>query len=398
MKKLSLLVALFLFAFKGFAEERQYVIVLSLDGFRWDYNQIIGTPNLDRIAERGVRSKGLQPVFPTGTFANHYSMATGLFPDNHGIIANTFFNQELQKEFRLANREAVGNPKFYGGEPIWNTVQRYGLKSASFFWVGTEAPIGGKQPNIWKNFNSRIPFHERVDSVISWLERPEDQRPQLIMFYFEEPDFTAHSFHPTYAEEVHRMVRYCDSLVGVLDRRLQALPFAENISLIIVSDHGMTPTDISRVVFLHNYLCESWIQYSSRSSPMALMTVYPEKLDTALSVLQNVPHINAWRPEDIPKHLNFGRNPNIGNLVILADSAWSISKEPVDRWRKGDHGFDNTNRDMFGIFYARGPKFHTNRVVPEFLNIQLYNIIAHLLGIRPAPNDAKLEEVYFLFR
>lgn len=390
-------ITLFLFAFSSFASDRKYVIVLSLDGFRWDYNQIIGTPNLDKIAERGVRSKGLQPVFPTGTFPNHYSMATGLFPDNHGLIANTFFNQDLQKEFRIANRKAVGNPKFYGGDPIWNTVQRYGIKSASFFWVGTEAPIGGKQPNIWKNFNSRITFSQRIDSVISWLERPEEHRPQLIMFYFEEPDLTAHHFHPAYSEEVHRMVRYCDSLVGVLDRRLQALPFAENISLIIVSDHGMTPTSIDRVVYLQNYLCTSWIQYSSNASPMALMTIYPEKLDSALLVLQSVQHINAWQPQDIPKHLNFGTNPNIGNLVILADSAWSISKEPLEIWRAGDHGFDNTNREMFGIFYARGPKFHRNKAVPEFLNIQLHNIIAHLFGIRPAPNDAKLEDVYFLF-
>jgi len=371
---------------------------LSLDGFRWDYNQIVGTPNLDKIAERGVKSKGLQPVFPTGTFASHYSMATGLFPDNHGLIANTFFNKELQKEYRISNREAVGNPLFYGGEPIWNTVQKQGLKSASFFWVGTEAPIGGLQPNIWKNFNSTITFFQRIDSVISWLERPEKERPQLIMFYFEEPDFTAHYNDPVHAEETHRMVRYCDSLVGVLDRRLQALPFAESISLIVVSDHGMTPTDISRIVYLQNYLCPSWIIYSSRTSPMTLMTVHSDKLDSALLVLQNVQHINAWKPQDIPKHLNFGTNPNIGNLVILADSAWSISERPVDRWIKGNHGYDNYNRDMFGIFYARGPKFHKNKVVPEFLNIQLHNIIAHLFGIKPAPNDARLEEVYFLFR
>ena len=381
-----------------FANERQYVVVLSLDGFRWDYSQIIGTPNLNRIAEKGVRSEGFQPVFPTGTFPNHYSMATGLFPDNHGLIANTFFNQKLQQEFRISNRETVRNPKFYGGEPIWNTVQRYGIMSASFFWVGTEAPIGGKQPNIWKNFNSRITFSQRIDSVVSWLERPENERPQLIMFYFEEPDLTAHHFHPTYSEEVHRMVRYLDSLVGVLDRKLQQLPFAENISLIVVSDHGMTPTSIERVVYLQNYLCASWIQYSNNSSPMALLTIYPDKLDSALLALQNVQHINAWRPQDIPKHLNFGTNPNIGNLVILADSAWSISMQPLETSLAGNHGYDNYNRDMFGIFYARGQKFHRNRIVPEFLNIQLHNIIAHLFGIRPAPNDARLEDVYFLFR
>ena len=396
MKKYLLAVALFLFAIRGFAE-RPYVIVLSLDGFRWDYNQIIGTPNLDRIAARGVRSKGLQPVFPTGTFPNHFSMATGLFPDNHGLIANTFFNVELQKEFRISDRDAVRNSAFYSGEPIWVTARTQGLQTASFFWVGTEAPIGGYQPHIWKPFDSSVTFSQRIDSVISWLERPKDKRPQLVMFYYEEPDFTAHGYHPSESEEVHRMVRYCDSLVGVLYARLQALPIAENIHLIIVSDHGMTPVDISRVVFLQNYLCDSWIKYSNFSSPMALMTIHPEKLDSAISALRDVEHISAWRPSEIPERFNFGTNPNIGNLVVLADSAWSISQKPLETWRLGDHGFDNENRDMFGIFYAYGPRFARNRVVPEFINLQLYNIIAYLLNLKPAPNDVRLEDVYFLF-
>jgi len=397
MKKYLLTVALFLFAIKGFAE-RQYVVVLSLDGFRWDYNQIIGTPNLDRIAERGVRSKGLQSVFPTGTFPSHYSMATGLYPDNHGLVSNTHFNVKLQQEYRISNRDAVGNPAFYGGEPIWITARNQGLQTASFYWVGSEAPIGGHHPHTWKIFDNSVAFSQRIDSVISWLERPEDIRPQLIMFYYEEPDFAAHGHHPTDSEVVHRMVKYCDSLVGVSDAKLQALPMAGNIHLIIVSDHGMTPVDISRVIFLQNYLCDSWIKYSNFSSPMALMTIHPEKLDSALLVLRDVEHLTAWRASEVPERFRFGSHPNVGNLVILADSAWSISQRPRETWRFGDHGFDNKNRDMYGIFYAYGPKFARNRVVPEFINLQLYNIIAYLLNLRPAPTDARLEDVYFLFR
>jgi alkaline phosphatase D len=397
MKKVLLFAVWFSFVFKGFSEEKQYVIVLSMDGFRWDYNELIGTPNLDKIAEKGVKSKGLQPVFPTGTFPSHYSMATGLYPDHHGLIANTFFNVDLQQQYRISNREAVGNPAFYGGEPIWNTARKQDLITASYFWVGTEAPIGGYHPHTWKPYTNSVTFSQRIDSIISWLERPEKDRPQLIMFYFEEPDATAHNHGPVDDKETHRMVKYCDSLVGVLDARLQALPFAKNISLVIVSDHGMCPVDIDRIVYLQDYLPESWIQYSNQSSPMALMTIVPEKLDSALLVLSDVPHINAWKSSDVPKHLNYGTNPNIGNLVILADSAWSISQRPRENWKKGDHGFDNQNRDMFGIFYAYGPKFEQNKVVPEFINIQLHNIIAHLLNIKPAPNDAKLEDVDFLF-
>lgn len=384
---------------KGFCEEKQFVIVLSMDGFRWDYNRLSGTPNLDKIAERGVKSEGLQSVFPTKTFPSHYSMATGLYPDNHGLVANRFFNQTLQKEYTMGNRKMVENPDFYGGEPIWNTAQKQGLITASYFWVGTEAPIGGLQPNIWKRFDKSITYSQRIDSVISWLERPENERPQLIMFYFEDPDGTTHHDDPINGNETHRIVKYCDSLVGVLDRRLQALPFAQNIHLIVVSDHGMSLVDSSRTVYTQDYLDPLWIRYTNRSSPMCLMDIYPDKLDSALMMLQNVLNISAWKSSDVPRRLNYGTNPNIGNLVILADSAWSIAEKPrIGRHAKGDHGFDNQNRDMYGIFYAYGPKFQINKVVPEFLNIQLYNIIAYLLNLKPAQTDAKLEDVNFLFK
>ncbi|MDR1951531.1 MAG: ectonucleotide pyrophosphatase/phosphodiesterase [Bacteroidales bacterium] len=398
MKKLLVLTAVFfLVSIKGFCQEKQYVVVLSMDGFRWDYDQLVGTPNLDKIAKKGVKSKGLQPVFPTGTFPSHYSMATGLYPDEHGLVANRFFDKALQQEYSIRNNEAVGNPRFYGGEPIWNTARRQGLVTASYFWVGTEAPIGGLHPNIWKSFDNNVTFTQRIDSVISWLKRPEKDRPQLIMLYFEEPDYTAHGNDPVRSGETHRMVKYCDSLVGILDQKLQALPIAKNISLVVVSDHGMTPVDANRTVFLENYLKESWIQNSSWGSPMCLMDIYPEKLDSALMMLRYAPNVKAWRPENLPKRFNYGHNPNIGNLVILADSAWSLAKTPPGSRKRGDHGFDNQNRDMYGIFYAYGPKFEKNKVVPEFMNLQLYNIIAHLLNIRPAQTDAKLEDVNFLF-
>jgi len=160
----------------------------------------------------------------------------------------------------------------------------------------------------------------------------------------------------------------------------------------------MCQIDKSRTVYLGDYLPKSWIQYSNWSSPTCLMDIYPDKLDSALLALKNVSHINAWKSSDVPKHLNFGTNPNIGNLVIVADSAWSIEEKPRDSKYKSAHGYDNQNRDMYGIFYACGSKFAENKIVPEFPNIQLYNIIAYLLNIKPAQTDAKLDDVSFLFK
>ncbi len=398
MKKILLLTILLFFGFNSFGQENQYVVVLSMDAFRWDYSHLIGTPNLDKIAEKGVKAQAFQSVFPTITFPNHYSMATGLYPDNHGIISNRFLNKSIDKEYSISKREMVATPEFYGGEPIWNTARKQGITTAAFYWVGSEATIGGMQPHTWKPFSKEVTYPQRIDSVISWLQLPENERPQLIMLYFEDPDATTHNDDPTNGIRTQQMVKYCDSLVGVLDQHLQALPFAKNIHFVVVSDHGMSPVSQSRTVYLQDYLPKSWITYSNWGNPVCFMDIKPEKLDSALDALKNVPHIQAWKPADIPKRLNFGTNPNIGNLVILADSAWSISEKPRKSKTKGMHGYDNLNRDMYGIFYAYGPKFEKNKVVPEFPNIQLYNIIAYLLNLKPAQTDAKLEEINFLFR
>lgn len=381
-----------------------YVVVLSMDGFRWDYCNDTLTPNLMRIATKGVKAKRFQSSFPTLTFPNHYSMATGLYPDNHGIIANRFYNKDLKKWYSPG---AAGDASFYKGEPIWNTAQKHGLKTANFFWIGSEAPIGGKLPEIYKYYNQDkdITYSQRVDSVISWLSRPKEERPQLVMFYFEDPDKTTHRNDPNPAiENITRLtVAKCDSLVGVLDSKLQELPIAGNIHLIIVSDHGMCPVDESRTIYLSDYLEKSWAPDSTSSfgSPLALINIHPHKVKATLKALKKVEHINVWKRSDIPKRLHYGKNPNIGDLVILADSAWSIRKDrtPARSTSKGAHGFDNRNRDMYGIFYAYGPKFQENAVVEEFPNIQLYNIIAHLLELKnPAKTDVRLEDVNLLFK
>lgn len=399
MKKIVLFTALFLLGITCFCQEKQYVVVLSMDGFRWDYDSLASTPNLDKIAKKGVKSRGLQPCFPTLTFPNHYSMATGLYPDNHGLIANRFYNKKLGKYNPEKSQEAA----FYNGEPIWNTAKKQGIKTANFFWIGSEAPIDGMLPDIYKIYekDKKTTYSQRIDSMMSWLDLPEEKRPQLIMFYFEDPDKTTHKNDPDPRKSgtTRKIVEHCDSLVGVLDKKIQALPFAKNIHLIVLSDHGMCSVDSGRTVHLSDYLKESWIDSNSYfDTPLSLVNIHPDKLDSAIMALKNAKHISVWKASDMPERLHYGKNPNIGNLVILADSAWNISKDKnVDL--KGAHGFDNQNHDMYGIFYAYGPKFKKDTIVEEFPNIQLYNIIAHLLNLKnPVKTDADLKDVEFLFK
>jgi alkaline phosphatase D len=153
-------------------EEQPYLIVISLDGFRWDDTERFHLAHFDSIAGMGVKAHSIQPCFPTITFPNHYSMATGLYPENHGIVHNKFYDTELNKTFSIGDRNAVMDGRFYGGEPIWVTAEKQGIKTASFYWVGSEAPIKGIQPTYWKVYENKIPFHQRIDTVMHWLQLP----------------------------------------------------------------------------------------------------------------------------------------------------------------------------------------------------------------------------------
>ena len=192
-------------------QEKRYVVVLSLDAFRADYPEMYSTPTLDSLAKVGVKST-FRPCFPSLTFPNHYSMATGLHPESHGLVHNTFRTVDGDI-YRIADRRKVEDPTFYGGEPIWVTAHRQGLKTASFYWVGSETAIQGVQPDFWKKFDSKVSYSARADSVISWLALPESERPQLVMWYIEEPDHTSHTFAPQ-SKETRQVVEHLDSVVG----------------------------------------------------------------------------------------------------------------------------------------------------------------------------------------
>jgi len=252
----SLLITFFLFALYSSPYAQRptpYVVMLSMDGFRWDYPDKCPTPNLDRIAETGVKARSLQPAFPSKTFANHYTMATGLYPDHHGIVDNSFYDPATGKHYSISNRQAVEDPSFYGGEPIWVTAEKNGITAASFFWVGSEAPVNGIQPTYWKRYDHDVPFEQRIDSVIYWLNLPEEMRPHLITWYMDEPDGIGHGEGP-YSEKTFRMVAYLDSLLGVFLDKIEALPIASQVNIIVTSDHGMGPVSPDRCIILKEYI------------------------------------------------------------------------------------------------------------------------------------------------
>lgn len=370
----------------------RYVVVLSLDGFRDDYQNMAQTPFLDAIDQEGL-SGSFRPCFPSLTFPNHYAMATGLHPNNHGIISNEFWD-DRGKRYRLGDRKAVEDPYFYQGEPLWNTAKQQGVHTASYFWVGSETAINGSQPDRWKRFDNSVPYKDRADSVLKWLNLPEPERPHLLMWYLEEPDHTGHHYSPE-APETVRMIEQVDSVVGYFRQGLKQLPHGEKVDFIIVSDHGMARFDKDRVINFADYLpIDSFVHIST--GPFTQLYPKPSYTDTALSILKKIKGIKAYRKSELPKRLHFGTNPNIGEIVILPEIGVTTYFKPEGlkgaKMLAAGHGFDNAYPEMLALFKAVGPHFQAGRHITDpILNITLYPLVCQLLNINPAPHDADEE-------
>ncbi|MFA5648254.1 MAG: ectonucleotide pyrophosphatase/phosphodiesterase [Bacteroidales bacterium] len=375
----------------------EYVVILSLDAFRWDYPDIAKTPNLNSIAQNGVKAQVLIPCYPSKTFPNHYSMATGLYPDNHGIVENRFFDPNLGF-YSIGDRNAVENPAFYGGEPFWATAEAQGLIAATYFWVGSETAIGGSYPSFWKKYDSSVTMEQKIDTVIHWLNLPINERPRVIAWYSDEPDLTAHRNGATGTKTI-AVVERLDSLLGVFLTQLNELPHANKINFIVVSDHGMADISPSRYINLNKYVNRDWFSVISGGNPVYSLTPKAEYRDQAIAALKSIPNLKVWERHEVPKRLHYGSNPRIQDVIIEAEAGYSVGlSNDSSRYVGGAHGYDNENPDMHGIFFAQGPSFKKGYTSKSFINTNIYNIITHILNLQPAKNDGNWDDVKDIFK
>lgn len=374
------------------------LVLVSLDGFRWDYLDRHDTPALDRIAAQGVRASKLVPVFPTETFPNHYSAVTGLYPDRHGIISNSMYDPERGAYFSLSNREAIADGRWWQGEPIWVTAEQQGQTAATYYWPGSEAAIQGVRPSYWRAFDASVPGEERVDHVFSWLELPADERPTFITLYFDELDVAGHEHGPD-SREVAGAVEAVDGYVGRLLDGLEARALLDRIHLIVISDHGMAETSPERVIVLDRSFDPSQARIIRRH-PVLMM--YPEAgaEEATYEALRAEPHLDVYWKEDLPEHYRV-EHPRTPPLIAVAEAGWSIATRDrlVDRpesFRGGSHGYDHRAPSMGGLFVAMGPSFRRGVEVDSVEIIQLYELMCGLLGLEPAPNDGRADALKHL--
>lgn len=376
---------------------KSYVVMLSLDGFRWDYADRVNTPNIDYIAQNGVKAEFLKSSFPTKTFPNHYSIATGLYPDNHGLVNNSFYAPDLNKWYSISNREAVMNPDFYFGEPIWVTAEKQNVISASYFWVGSEAPIKGYHPRYWKIYEHEFPYSQRIDTVMYWLNLPQETRPHLITFYFDQPDSDGHYYGPD-SEEIDAKVVELDNYIGQIITKFNQLPNKDSINFIIVSDHGMGQITTDKVCVLEDYLNLDWCEKIIGGNPMYNIEAKPEHYDDVYNHLKDIEHLTIWKNAEIPERYHYGSSERTLDFTVVADSSWSLLKYGALNYPGGTHGYANDNSDMNGIFYAFGPAFKSNYTHKGFENVNVYPLICEILGLEPVQTDGSLSEIIELLK
>jgi len=366
-----------------------YTVVVSLDGFRWDYPRWYDTPFIDEMAERGV-SAGLIPSFPSKTFPNHYTLATGLYPDHHGIIANEFYDPITDEEFSLSDPAKKSDPRFYGGEPIWNTAHRQGKRTAVYYWPGSDVKVNGRYPDRYLNYDHmpRLTMEERLQGVVDELRKPEQQRPDLIMAYLEQPDAHGHNYGPQ-SRQTRRAVVAADSLLRALYTQILLLPYADKVNLIVLSDHGMTWIPQTHAVSIAPRLKPGWVKTFIVSVPCNIYT-RPGCQDSVVNALQGIDHLRVWRKQDMPRYLHYGTHARVGDVVVCPDQGYVVYEKPITAG--GTHGFDPTLPDMHALFRAVGPDFN-HVAVPHFPNVDIYPLLCRLLGITPAPNDGNIEEI-----
>jgi len=375
------------------AQSKPYVVMLSMDGFRWDYMDHAETPTLDSFITQAARVNQLQPSFPTKTFPNHYTIATGLVPDHHGIVLNDFYDPSTDRVFRVSNRKAVEDGSFYSGEPIWCVAERNGIRTGSYFWVGSEAEINGCRPTYWKKYEHRFPYGQRIDSIVSWLDQPYDIRPHLVLWYFDEPDGVGHDFGPL-SPECIRKVEELDSFLNVFFNKARQLNQFDSINFLIVSDHGMGPISKDKVVYINQYVQKSWVARYHGGNPCYVIKAAEGKLEDVFQGLLKAEHIQVWKSPEVPERLNFGQNPRAEDLVVVADSGWSVAFGPGgSSYNGGTHGYDNTNSDMQAIFIASGPAFKKGISVSSIHNTDIYPLICHLFEWECPPCDGDLNRV-----
>jgi predicted AlkP superfamily pyrophosphatase or phosphodiesterase len=385
------------------------LLIISIDGLRHDYLSLHQAPMLAELAAGGVHVKQLQPVFPSKTFPNHYSLVTGLHPERHGIVDNSMYDPEHQRQFAMSMADQVADGFWWQGEPIWITAELQGVKAATYFFPGSEAEIKGKRPSYWFPYQHNTPNRERTEQVLAWLALPEAERPRVITLYFSDVDSAGHNYGPR-SEQVAQALAEVDAELTYLVQTIRERGQAEQVNLIISSDHGMAEVD-QRKYIIADELFDGSLTQNVRFS-REIVSIFPKSGQEELLYQQiagryNPEQMRLYRKHELPERFQHQQHARIAPIILLAEQPWifvrrsllpGLKADPSFFRARGSHGYDNTEPDMQGMLIAYGPAFKQQATVAQLSMVDFYNVMARVVGLTPAPNQGDPRALSLLLR
>ncbi|XP_076439474.1 bis(5'-adenosyl)-triphosphatase enpp4-like [Babylonia areolata] len=386
---LTLLVVVVVVGGEGVQAYSGKVLLVSMDGFRWDYvRRVSGLKHFPGLADSGCSVDYVNNTFATVTFPCHYSIVTGLYEESHGIVANRMYDRKRKTYFSMASKESYW---WEGGEPIWITVEKQRRNStAVYFWPGSESVIQGLRPSITMAYNQSVPFGQRVSTAVSWFV---DHHKDFVALYFEEPDLAGHRYGPD-SPLVDAKVRDMDGILGQILAELDDKNLTDVVNVIITSDHGMTNVSIpDKLIDVWQYVNKSLVDAVPDFE--AVTAILPREGQEAEVFRQasQIPHVTVYHKDQIPDHFHYRHNDRIMPIIIISEEGWTLSSdmnETLDWNPKGNHGYSNDLPSMKPIFFARGPDFRKGVNLPSIRSVDIYPLLCRLLHVHPAPNNGSV--------
>lgn len=361
---------------------KPYVILISADGFRYDYAEKYHAQNLLKLSRSGVKAKSMIPSFPSVTYPNHYTIATGLYPSHHGLVYNQFYDRSRKSTYNISDRKTVEDGTWYGGTPIWVLAEQQAMLTASYFFVGDEAAIQNVYSTYRYHFNDTANIDFRIDKVVDWLKLPEAVRPHLVCFYISNTDHDGHMFGPD-APQTAAAVQFVDKAIGSMVEKVNATGLPVNF--IFLADHGMAAVDTVTRINIATIIDTSRFIMRGGNTSLHLYAKDSADIQPAFDLLTKKAHFfTAYRREDIPSRWHFtkadDRFNRIGDIFIVPQYPKVLSGY-TNRISPGAHGFDPAIKKMHAAFYAWGPQIKTGKTIRSFENVHVYPLICQLLGL-----------------
>ncbi|XP_062857395.1 ectonucleotide pyrophosphatase/phosphodiesterase family member 5 [Trichomycterus rosablanca] len=371
-------------------EHHHKLLLVSFDGFRWDYVNRVPTPNFRALMDEGVQVERVENIYITKTFPNHYTLVTGLYAESHGIVSNEMYDPVMNRSFSIEGPEESDSRWWEKAVPLWVTNQMAGKKSGAAMWPGSDVEIGGTYPTSYMPYDASMPFEMRVEKLINWFSGPD--AIDFGVLYWEEPDESGHNFGPE-SSLMDVVIKDIDNKLGFLRDELKKVGLYDKINLIVTSDHGMTQLSQDKVIELDIYVSRDLYTLIDKS-PVVGILPKEGKLDEVYSLLENAnPNMLVYKREDIPDHFHYKHNVRIMPIIIEAKEGWTIVQNRTGSFMLGNHGYDNHLPSMHPVFVARGPSFRTGYTKASMRSVDLYPLMCSILGIQPQPNNGSLISV-----